>query len=138
MRCSVFQIPIVHHLHLSRRGYNLRPIEGPDANHRPLSAELEELVIPHPAMEPASGVSITVHMEPQYPTLVHEPMIPYPVMEPASGVSITVDTAPDYDLHQVLVEDMCNPHVNPPFVVVKRQADLHDLRAPPTTAHLAL
>jgi hypothetical protein len=61
--------------------------------------------VPHPMMEPSSGVSITVDTAPEYPDYNQELVIPHPAMEPASGVSITVDTAPDYELHSDIVED---------------------------------
>ena len=109
-------------------------------------------------MEP-SGLSVTIDTAPEYSDSSHELVIPHPAMDPASGVSITVDTAPDYELHPVVVEDvmykrqapdvvpvssleptvpMNHPHVKPPVVFVKRQADPLDAGAPSATAHFAL
>ena len=121
-----------------------------DISHQPAA--------PYPVMEP-SGLSVTIDTAPEYPDYNHELVIPHPIMDPGSEVSITVDTAPDYELHPVVVEDvmykrqapdvvpvssleptvpMNHPHVKPPVVFVKRQADPLDAGAPSATAHFAL
>ena len=82
-------------------------------------------------MEP-SGLSVTIDTAPEYPDYNHELVITHPAMDPASGVSITVDTAPDYEFYPDFLEHEAiykrQADVFPPVVVVKRQADPHEPR----------